>query len=143
MLSLPRQRIVNSIIFTRTFLTSALRPASISEISHQEPVQLSYLTEKLQGIAVIGLNRPEARNALGKDFVKKLYSSVELLSHDKNVRVVIIKSLVPKVFCAGADLKERVKMTLPEVNRFVKALRQLMTNIEQLPMPVIAAMGKM
>jgi methylglutaconyl-CoA hydratase len=141
MLSMPRQRLFSALVANaRTFQTTGLRAASLTEIQQKEPVQLSYLTEAKQGIAVIEMNRPEAKNALGKDFVKKMFHTVDVLAGDKNVRVVIIKSAVPKVFCSGADLKERVKMSMPEVNRFVKALRQLMTNIEQLPMPVIAAM---
>lgn len=63
----------------------------------------------------------------------------DVLRHDRNVRVVIIRSLVPRIFCAGADLKERLTMTPDEVNRFVTSLRHLFRNLEQLPMPVIAA----
>lgn len=72
--------------------------------------------------------------------VTKLYESIDLLAHDKNVRVVIIRSLVPGIFCAGADLKERAKQTPEEVTRFVCSLRNLLTGIEQLPMPVIGAL---
>uniref|UniRef100_A0A336L1S0 CSON002960 protein n=1 Tax=Culicoides sonorensis TaxID=179676 RepID=A0A336L1S0_CULSO len=43
------------------------------------------------------------------------------------------------VFCAGADLKERATLTLDQVSHFVTSLRKLLTDIEQLPMPVIAA----
>lgn len=61
------------------------------------------------------------------------------LAHSKSVRCVILRSLVPGVFCAGADLKERVQLTADEVPRFVTSLRQLLCSIESLPMPVIGA----
>lgn len=71
--------------------------------------------------------------------VNNLSGALDVLAHDKNVRVVIIRSMLPNVFCAGADLKERASMTPQEVQRFVNALRSLLKNIEQLPVPVISA----
>lgn len=71
--------------------------------------------------------------------VSRLSETVTELSHDKSVRVVILRSLVPGVFCAGADLKERARLSPSDVGRFVTSLRQLLTSIEQLPMPVIGA----
>ena len=71
--------------------------------------------------------------------VAQLNDVVNQLNFDSNVRVVILRSLVPGVFCAGADLKERVTLTPTEVSQFVTSLRGLLKNIEQLPMPVIGA----
>lgn len=103
-------------------------------------MQLSYLTEdKHQGIAIIGLNKPETRNAFNRSMVQHFNTALDYLAHDKNVRVVIIRSLIPGIFCAGADLKERATFTPVEVNRFVASLRLLFKSIEQLPMPVISA----
>uniref|UniRef100_A0A8P4GB64 Enoyl CoA hydratase domain containing 2 n=1 Tax=Dicentrarchus labrax TaxID=13489 RepID=A0A8P4GB64_DICLA len=62
------------------------------------------------------------------------------LSNDSAVRVVVFRSLVPGVFCAGADLKERALMNDTESDLFVHGLRSLMTQIALLPMPTIAAM---
>lgn len=61
------------------------------------------------------------------------------LTHNKSVRCVVLRSLVPGVFCAGADLKERATLTPAEVSRFVTTLRHLLCCIEMLPMPVIGA----
>lgn len=52
---------------------------------------------------------------------------------------IVIRSLVKGIFCAGADLKERQTLSPSEVRRFVNSLRQLVVNIENLPMPVISA----
>lgn len=71
--------------------------------------------------------------------VDSFTKTLDVLAHDKNVRVVVIRSLVPGVFCAGADLKERASLTPSEVSLFVTSLRGLFKNIEQLPMPVISA----
>lgn len=104
-----------------------------------EELKLSYLTGDKQGIAVIELNREKGKNSLNKSLVTKFHKSVDILQHDRSVRVVIIRSLVKGVFCAGADLKERQTLTPTEVTKFVNSLRQLFVNVENLPMPTIAA----
>lgn len=102
---------------------------------------MSYLTEdEHKGIAIIGLNKPETKNAFSRSMVNNLAGALDVLAHDKNVRVVIIRSMLPNVFCAGADLKERATMTQQEVQRFVTGLRNLLKTIENLPVPVISAM---
>lgn len=47
--------------------------------------------------------------------------------------------MVPGVFCAGADLKERAKMQQEEVGPFVSRTRRLFDDLSRLPVPVIAA----
>ncbi|MGD8436623.1 MAG: enoyl-CoA hydratase-related protein, partial [Syntrophobacterales bacterium] len=42
---------------------------------------------------------------------------------------------------AGADLKERLAMSDGEVRRFLSAIRRLFTKIEELPLPVVAAIN--
>lgn len=121
----------------RHLSTSQIRCSE--NIDTDSELQLKYLTNDETGIAVIGLNRPKAMNAFSRSLVDKLSATVEHLHHDKDVRVVILRSLVPGAFCTGADLKERAKLTQPEVTRFVNRLRFLLTSIEQLPMPVLAA----
>lgn len=57
------------------------------------------------GIAVLTLNRPEARNAIGNEMLSKLRANLENLLFHSTARILIICSTVPGVFCAGADLK--------------------------------------
>uniref|UniRef100_A0A8D8CY28 Enoyl-CoA hydratase domain-containing protein 2, mitochondrial n=1 Tax=Culex pipiens TaxID=7175 RepID=A0A8D8CY28_CULPI len=127
-------RVVPKIGPSRTLIRTLCTPSSTQEL------QLTYLTEgDKQGIAVLGLNRAKARNSFSKSLVNQMLDSIDVLAHDKNVRVVILRSLVPGIFCAGADLKERATMSPQDVGRFVSKLRQMMSSIEQLPAPVIAA----
>ncbi|MBZ9719670.1 enoyl-CoA hydratase/isomerase family protein [Mesorhizobium sp. AD1-1] len=58
-------------------------------------------------IARVVLNRPEARNALNLQMCLELRRLFEELDGDRDIRVVLMASTGP-VFCAGADLKERV-----------------------------------
>lgn len=101
---------------------------------------MSYLTEdKHQGISVVGLNKPHTKNAFSRSLVTHLSNALDVLENDRNVRVVVIKSEVPNVFCAGADLKERATFTQNEVQQFVASLGHLFRKIERLPVPVISA----
>nr|BAN21145.1 methylglutaconyl-CoA hydratase, putative [Riptortus pedestris] len=91
-----------------------------------------------RGIVVVGLNNHKTKNALGKALTQSLHDTFESISSSSNVRVVILRSLVPKVFCAGANLKERLAMKDSEVATFVSSLRNLMLKIESVPCPVIS-----
>ncbi|CAK9799747.1 Methylglutaconyl-CoA hydratase, mitochondrial [Anthophora quadrimaculata] len=102
-------------------------------------VVLKYLDGKDNGIVVLGLNRPTVCNALGKTLVNQFSDAISSIREDTKLRVLIIRSLVPKIFCAGADLRERVKMDNSEISKFVTFLRNMMNNVECLPTPVISA----
>lgn len=91
------------------------------------------------GIILLGLDRPAAKNALGRQLMDEFRQALTELWSDPAVRVVVVHSLVPGVFCAGADLKERAGMTQAEASAFVQSLRTAFTELEDLPMPVIAA----
>lgn len=103
-------------------------------------IRLERLTGPDEGLALLGLDRPEAKNALGRRLMDEFRSALAELRFDPSVRVVVLHSLVPGVFCAGADLKERAAMAPPEVAAFVHGLRSGFTELEDLPMPVIAAL---
>ncbi|PSN52936.1 Enoyl-CoA hydratase domain-containing protein 2 [Blattella germanica] len=104
-----------------------------------ECLQLKYLEGIDNGIIALGMNRPEAKNAFSRSFTDNFFEAIEAIKSDKQIRAVIIRSLVPGAFCSGADLKERSKMTDTDVKDFVLRLRSLTTAVQELPMPVIAA----
>ncbi|XP_069050517.1 enoyl-CoA hydratase domain-containing protein 2, mitochondrial [Lepisosteus oculatus] len=114
---------------------------------HSEPsspdsveVRLNRLDGEDTGVAEVVMCRQRARNALGKVFVSQMRELVSALHHDPAVRVVLFRSAVQGVFCAGADLKERAQMSNSEAELFVHGLRSMMTEIAVLPMPTIAAL---
>jgi enoyl-CoA hydratase/carnithine racemase len=63
------------------------------------------LTERDGPVAVITLNRPQARNSLNRAVVTRLREELRGLEEDAEVSVVLITGS-GSVFCAGADLKE-------------------------------------
>jgi len=75
---------------------------------------------RTDGIAVITLNRPEARNALGKDIRAGLFAAWEHFERDPTLHVAILTGAGEKAFCAGGDLKEmtELKLTVPPRDMF-------------------------
>ncbi|KAM6963231.1 enoyl-CoA hydratase domain-containing protein 2, mitochondrial [Aplochiton taeniatus] len=110
-----------------------------TEKANSTEVDLKRFDGNDTGIVEVLMSRQKARNALGHVFVSQMRALVSSLSHDSAVRVVVFRSMVPGVFCAGADLKERAQMDNTQSDLFVHSLRSLMTEIASLPMPTIAA----
>ncbi|XP_025415661.1 methylglutaconyl-CoA hydratase, mitochondrial-like [Sipha flava] len=105
----------------------------------QELVNVEQLKNDDEGITIIGLNRPWSKNAINKHMIDQLLNIFRQLYCDDSSRVVIFRSLVKGIFCAGADLKERLTLPSSEVGKRVADIRNLANVIENVPVPVIAA----
>ncbi len=96
---------------------------------------------KEEHIAVLILNRPEAMNALSGPLLDELNQYIETIDNDDNIRTTIITGTGEKAFCAGADLKERKGMTDKQVVAAVDKIGETVRNVENMKMPVIAAIN--
>lgn len=65
-------------------------------------------TEKRDRVAIITLNRPEARNAMNQELAQAIEGVLDDFEPDDAVSVVIITG-AGSTFCAGADLKQVAK----------------------------------
>jgi enoyl-CoA hydratase/carnithine racemase len=99
------------------------------------------IDRKDNGIVVVTINRPDRRNALDRPTLAAGRQFVRDTHYDKSARVVIVTGTGDKAFCAGADLKERETMTMMEVRQYIQYIRDTFTEIENLPIPVIAAIN--
>ena len=136
-----RREICNGVrLNSRLFSTTSTRKLNPEGQVQQQDLIVDYLDGDKSGIVVFGLNRPAAKNSFSKNLVMELCDAVEAVKFDKAVRVVILKSTTPGIFCAGADLKERLKMPANLVAGFVAKARRFISDLENLPMPVIAAL---
>lgn len=122
-------------MLTRKLWTTVNR--SFSSIVDAQ-LTLKHLKDK-PGIAEISLNRPEGKNSFNKSFIRSFQNVLDDIKSDDSIRAVVIRSLVPGVFSAGADLKERARLTQKEVISFVKELRETFQKVADLPTPVICA----
>jgi enoyl-CoA hydratase/carnithine racemase len=66
------------------------------------------------------LNRPEVRNALGRDIREGLFAAWDRFERDSALRVAILTASGEKAFCAGGDLKEmtELRLSVPPRNMF-------------------------
>jgi methylglutaconyl-CoA hydratase len=102
--------------------------------------RMELLKDENKGVCLFVLNRPQTKNAISINFVDKLEECVNSIRQNNDIRALILKSDIPKVFCAGADLKERAKMKESEVGPKVARMRSIVTAMSELPVPVIAAL---
>jgi enoyl-CoA hydratase/carnithine racemase len=99
------------------------------------------LIEHRPPFLILTLNRPEVRNALNFKLLHELELAIDEAPSLENLRVLLITGSGDEAFCAGADLKERLTMSETEVRSFLSAIRRLLVKIEELPLPVIAAIN--
>ncbi len=90
---------------------------------------------------LLTLNRPKAMNSLNFDLLYAIRDEIDELQYDSDVRTVIITGAGDRAFCAGADLKERATLSQNEVKKFIITIRTLLSSIQYLNKPVIAAVN--
>ncbi|KAG2676331.1 hypothetical protein I3760_12G047900 [Carya illinoinensis] len=127
----------SSTFSSRTWQYQTVRTVILESVS-SESVRLNRLSGSDSGIVEVRLERPGAKNAIGKDMLRGLQETFEAIERDPSANVVMICSSVPRVFCAGADLKERKTMNPSEVHSFVNSLRSTFSALEALRLPTIA-----
>nr|XP_028959984.1 probable enoyl-CoA hydratase 2, mitochondrial [Malus domestica] len=81
------------------------RHTLILESAPSHSVTFHRLSDSYSGIIEVRFERPEVRNAIGRDMQRRLQSAFEAVSEDSSANVLLIRNNVSKVFCAGADLK--------------------------------------
>ncbi len=99
------------------------------------------LVSREGGITTLTLNRPEVMNSVNVEMLRELRAALEEVQFDPEVRCVIVTGAGAKAFCAGADLKERAGMSEVEVRRYIENIRNTFSLVENLPVPVIAAVN--
>jgi len=100
------------------------------------------LTEIIDGVtALITLNRPEAANALNQQMATELADAVQKAQEAPHIRVIILTGAGEKVFCSGADLKERKGMDKAQWHTQHLAFEKALAAVMHCPKPVIAAVN--
>lgn len=111
-----------------------------TEANLDDELTLQRLDGNLNGVIVMTINRPAAKNSLSKNLMRLFDEHITTLSEDTTARAVVLRSVVPRVFCAGADLKERKQMKEEDVPVFVSSARALLHRLSQIPVPTICAL---
>jgi enoyl-CoA hydratase/carnithine racemase len=100
--------------------------------------------ENIDNIAVLTLNRPQARNSLSEEMLSALHRELADIAAHGRVRAVVIAAEGP-AFSAGHDLKELTAHRADAdggrsyTKRIMESCSALMLAVLRLPQPVIAA----
>jgi len=121
---------------------SANAQASTARVAPGSPLVL--LREDVGSIAILTLNRPEARNSLSEALLVALGDAFTEIAHEPKVRAVVLAAIGP-AFSAGHDLKE-FKSHRSDSDRgrayfkyIIELCSTVMQQIVNLPQPVVAA----
>lgn len=118
-----------------------------------EEFSSTVLTIERRGhLSILWLNRPEARNAMGKTFWSDLPVAMASIGEDPEVRAVVIAARGPH-FSVGLDLSDLSSMlTTPQsrsplsiatrsvgIRKTIHFMQEAITSVANCPKPVIAA----
>lgn len=106
---------------------------------------MSIINWKIENsIGILQIHSPETRNAISREILRELNSTVQAIQDQKSTdrpRVLILQGVHGIAFSAGADLKERATMSEDEVWDFLDRFREFLHLLENLPIPTIASIG--
>jgi enoyl-CoA hydratase/carnithine racemase len=93
------------------------------------------------GVATLSINRPRSRNALALRTMEELDQALETVRLER-ARVLVIRGVGDKAFCAGGDIKELEHMrSEAEAAAMAHRMRATLDRIPQLAIPVIAGLN--
>ena len=92
-------------------------------------------------IAILTINRPKSLNALNPQTMEEIESAVAAVAASADIRCLIVTGAGDKAFIAGADISAMVTMSGFDEKRFAEHGLGVLRKIEQLHVPVIAAVN--
>ncbi|WP_053219537.1 enoyl-CoA hydratase-related protein [Virgibacillus senegalensis] len=92
-------------------------------------------------IAVLTLNRPSAANSFSTELLREMNDVLSKIKQDPSLRCLLITGAGGKVFCAGADLKERREMTEQQTKEAVHFIGSTLLRISEQEIPTIAVIN--
>ena len=104
----------------------------------------SLLIERKRNICTLVLNRPEKKNSLSPELVQSLLTTLEKLSGDDTIRVIVIRGSGDQAFCSGYDIGSLPNKTSDDADADLERLspvESLFKAIAHYPWPVIAMLN--
>ena len=93
------------------------------------------------GVAVVTIDRPEARNAIGFATIDALAAAVDEVA-DSSAAVLVLRGSGDRAFVSGGDIKELGSIRTHEAAvAMASRVRRLLDRVAAFPVPVIAALN--
>lgn len=99
-----------------------------------------YEKDKVEGIAVIKLNRPKVMNAMNKQLWLDFQVALEDVKRDPDMKVLIVTG-EGRAFSTGADLKESKNRTVEQYRDYLVELQETSRKIIRFEKPTVAAVN--
>ena len=109
-------------------------------VSNENPALVQVTIEGAVGI--LTLNSPKTLNAISRSMMFAIIEAQKQLEVDPNVKVVVLNSSSPKVFCAGGDVKGFEDITYASKMLYDYS-KQGSIMLETLRKPMIASVNRM
>jgi enoyl-CoA hydratase/carnithine racemase len=112
----------------------------------QSSLPAFYSTLEIQRVSShvlqVTLNRPEVGNALNTQMGRDLFDLWTRLTEDaEDVRCVVLTGAGERIFCSGADLKERHGMSKSDWVKQHELFERMYWALTDMPVPVVAAVN--
>jgi enoyl-CoA hydratase/carnithine racemase len=111
--------------------------------AQKSPPLVDLLVEIRDGTAILTIDRPEYRNALGLDLAASLLRTFDALERDQSVRAIILTGQ-GEGFCAGAQLGSLINpdgMDHEEQLHVVREFNRVAQRMRELDLPIIGAIN--
>jgi enoyl-CoA hydratase len=106
----------------------------------EQPGYRNILIERRGAVGIVTLNRPAALNALNAALIGELAAAFDELEDDAAIGAIILTG-TEKAFAAGADVKEMVGKSYPEIYYCEDFITRGWERVAQCRKPVIAAVA--
>ena len=96
--------------------------------------------ERENAVATIRLNRPATLNALSPELLQEFSAAVAEVRDDQSLKALVVRG-EGRAFCSGADLiaMEAAFPDQSRLSRYLDKVNACLFQLEELPVPVIAA----
>ncbi|HET9916947.1 MAG TPA: enoyl-CoA hydratase/isomerase family protein [Candidatus Binatia bacterium] len=99
------------------------------------------LSERVDTVAVITLNRPEKLNAMSFELASDLDEELCKIESDDGVRCVVLTGAGPRAFSSGGDIHQMVKSTPEEMAARMDKRREMNWHLATFAKPIIGAIN--
>jgi len=99
------------------------------------------LSERIDKVAVITLNRPEKLNAMSYELAADLDEELGNIESDDEVRCVVLTGAGPRAFSSGGDIHQMVKSTAEEMAARTDKRREMNWHLATFAKPIVGAIN--